>query len=593
MGLCEPKHINLSVNKERKTGLCITNAYRFSTTQITETTEIIIWFDSSGSMDSTLTPLQTMRDTLLKERLLPFYNDDEDLFDEKVTVQSWSDERVFDRLAVEPADVDDGVIHLLFADEAQPVYHGLSFDGTRTSEYDTDIAALRDKFNNTFPTGKYRATIFQVETDTVDQFAAFKQFLEAVENSQGNYSNEFSLADFPNRVNFIYDINPGDTAEYYMQLVEDAVFLSEQEKQQRDRYHVDLMLKKEKELGLLLQPEKKCIMVVGDYSSTPEPPPVPQNFAVELVEAEGITDAECTWDEVAVAESYNIYLSKNEEGFIKQNEDPVTELEFTIESLDDAAYEAYVVAVRSGVESEPSNTEVFTIGAGELEEGVEALEGLIVWGDANSIDEAHEVSISTIPDRKENYDATAMGTEPILLHDFVNGKKALDFRSADNMTLGTNILGSTELYSNPSSGSPYTIYTVTLLLGNGYTFTKAADGSFGRQCVMGSLSGSWITALRGTVSSHGTRTGIWTIEKLQWDGSEPTYKRNDLDPTIPTNGNQGKFNPDIIIGGRTNATGFSMNGYYAEYLVFERALTAEEDLLVREYLGTKYDIAYA
>lgn len=186
---------------------------------ITEDTEVRIWFDSSGSMDDTLSPLNTMRDTLLKDALLPFYNNNESLYDEKVTVTSWDSERTWTRLSIEPSDLENGIIHLVFQDEAQPSYHSStsSFDGSRTSLHESNISTLRDKIENTFPPGKFEAFVFQVQGS-----AAFKAYLEAVENSTGNYAGQWGLAD-KNSVRFIYDINDGDSATYYTNLVKQQI----------------------------------------------------------------------------------------------------------------------------------------------------------------------------------------------------------------------------------------------------------------------------------------------------------------------------------------------------------------------------------
>lgn len=207
------EHINFNFGKQEH--------IKFSRSRgllITPDTEITIWFDSSGSMDSTLSPLQTMRDTLLKDLLLPFYNNDEDLYDEKVTVQSWGDERTFRQLAVEPGTLENGIIHFLFQDEANAVYHGSPFDGSRTSTYDTDMGNLRDKLENVFPANKYEAFIYQV----IGQ-GGWKDFLLAVERGTGNYSGENGLSDI-GKVHIRYDIEDGDTPEYYANLLENDIF---------------------------------------------------------------------------------------------------------------------------------------------------------------------------------------------------------------------------------------------------------------------------------------------------------------------------------------------------------------------------------
>lgn len=59
------------------------------TVAIDVTTKINIWFDNSGSMNSTLDDLQRMQSTNLKTTLLPFYNNDEEKYNSLVTVRNF------------------------------------------------------------------------------------------------------------------------------------------------------------------------------------------------------------------------------------------------------------------------------------------------------------------------------------------------------------------------------------------------------------------------------------------------------------------------------------------------------------------------
>jgi len=105
-------------------------------TQISEKTEINIWFDSSGSMNQTLPALENMRDELLKDCLLPLYNNDLLLYNERVKIISSWTERSIKQLGTvrnynetilqNPAWVNrsidltvDLVINLVYSDEGQ------------------------------------------------------------------------------------------------------------------------------------------------------------------------------------------------------------------------------------------------------------------------------------------------------------------------------------------------------------------------------------------------------------------------------------------------------------------------------------------
>lgn len=177
-------------------------------------THIYIYFDSSGSMNSTLTPLQSMRDNLLKARLLPLYNNDEEAYDAQVVVQNFGDEQTFDQLQIGGATPEGNVIVLLFQDESNDygVGIGQSFNGSRTATYDTDIAAFRTALAG-YAANYYRAVIFQVEP-----YAGFKDFITAVKDGTGNYSGSNGLSD-KTEIGYVFDVQDGGTDVYYLNLV--------------------------------------------------------------------------------------------------------------------------------------------------------------------------------------------------------------------------------------------------------------------------------------------------------------------------------------------------------------------------------------
>jgi hypothetical protein len=186
---------------------------------IDENTQINIWFDNSGSMDSTLSPLQTMRNTILKNCLLQFYNNDSDLYDSNVSVKLFTEkssgtERTF--LMLDTTGTTAGVtkvINLVFQDEAQNVYHPEAFtfnvNGTRTSTYMTDITNLRNTLN-ALPSTYYRGVIFRVEG-----FDGFRQFIDAVKDGSGNYSGVYGLSD-RSEIAYVSNVTAGTTPQYYV-----------------------------------------------------------------------------------------------------------------------------------------------------------------------------------------------------------------------------------------------------------------------------------------------------------------------------------------------------------------------------------------
>ncbi len=176
---------------------------------LSSTTEINIWFDNSGSMNSTLPPLQTMRSTLLQTCLLPIYNNDPVLYNERVKVlnmfngSAWDyNERFVRCLATERnfnRTVDttvNQVINLTFADESD-VYgypDNTPFNSSsRTSGYDTDIAYLRNIMSTVAYTIK--GTAFRVNTGP-GSYPGFRGLTQATFVNNGAYSVPNNVSDY-------------------------------------------------------------------------------------------------------------------------------------------------------------------------------------------------------------------------------------------------------------------------------------------------------------------------------------------------------------------------------------------------------------
>ena len=192
---------------------------------ISADTNIYIYFDSSGSMNSTLSPLNTMRDRLLKDALISLYNNDDDLYDQKVRVISESSERTFDFLNVQGETPAGDVIVLAFQDEAVSIYHpshpAWDENSARSSTFEADIATLRTRLAS-FPNNYYHAVIFQVQTSTAAQYANFGKLITYVENGTGNYSGNYGLAD-RDEIGYVYGVTPGAAPAYYQNLIVDAL----------------------------------------------------------------------------------------------------------------------------------------------------------------------------------------------------------------------------------------------------------------------------------------------------------------------------------------------------------------------------------
>jgi hypothetical protein len=190
---------------------------------IDENTKINIFFDSSGSMNDTLPPLQTMRNSTLKNCLLPFYNNNSAKYDSLVTITSYPNERTFFWLTTTSGTTTNvsKVINLVFTDENSPYGAGQEHTtqwNTRTSDYNTDMSLLRSVLNRTPNSEYYRAIIFRVQGYNV-----FSNFLTAVFNGTGSYSGTNGLSDKTNMVSFIPNVTAASTAQYYTNQIISAI----------------------------------------------------------------------------------------------------------------------------------------------------------------------------------------------------------------------------------------------------------------------------------------------------------------------------------------------------------------------------------
>jgi hypothetical protein len=165
-----------------------------------------------------------MRTTILKNCLLPFYNNNSSKYDSLVTITSIDNERTFNWLTTTSgltANVSK-VINLVFTDENSPYNAGIentTFNsGTRSGTYNTDIAALRNILNNAPNSEYYRAIIFRVQG-----YNQFKNFLSAVFNGTNAYSGTNGLSDKTNVVSWVQDVTAASTAQYYTNQIITAI----------------------------------------------------------------------------------------------------------------------------------------------------------------------------------------------------------------------------------------------------------------------------------------------------------------------------------------------------------------------------------
>ena len=120
---------------------------------------IMMHVDGSGSILNTRKQLDIMKDTLLKDALLPYYNNNANLYNQRVTIVDGSGERTL-RFFNQAAEKKN-VLAVVFQDEAQPAYHLPNFNKSPESNYLDDLNKLKSNLNK--HKGLYRGIMFQVD----------------------------------------------------------------------------------------------------------------------------------------------------------------------------------------------------------------------------------------------------------------------------------------------------------------------------------------------------------------------------------------------------------------------------------------------
>ena len=146
---------------------------------------IMMHVDGSGSILNTRKQLDIMKNTLLKEALLPYYNNDESLYNNRVSIIANSGERTLKFFS--KAAERKNVLAVAFQDEAQPSYHLPNFNKRPEDDYLDDLKVLKSKLNS--HDGIYRGIMFQV--DRGKTFAkSFKEFVGNAFQGKGYLKNQ-------------------------------------------------------------------------------------------------------------------------------------------------------------------------------------------------------------------------------------------------------------------------------------------------------------------------------------------------------------------------------------------------------------------
>lgn len=190
--------------------------------EFNQDTKLMFFFDSSGSMDGSLAPISTMRDSLLRDRLLPFYNNDLSLYNSNVTLTNVPSERTLQKMNfLNQIPPSGNVVVFVFQDEAGGVYYPDNGDlSVRNASFDNDISLLRSRLNN-FDSNYYKGAVFQVENTKyppLGRFYSFKEMLERIRDGIVPYDGVNGLSDYDN-IKYYFDVTEGGTPQYYLDLI--------------------------------------------------------------------------------------------------------------------------------------------------------------------------------------------------------------------------------------------------------------------------------------------------------------------------------------------------------------------------------------
>lgn len=199
--------------------------YRRSEAAISNKSEINVFYDTSGSMDSSIPGIQDMVNTGLKNKLIQYYGSTS-AYQNRATFAGYGHERTFLQLTTPRRKIDsDLVINIVFQDESTPydADGGYTFGGfwNLGPSYAGPYISDRNDLVNLMtisPVPVY-SIIFQV-----NGYPDFKNFLYYVQNGFGTY-NTINLKQqyLTKKINFIYDIVGGQNGSYYTNVLANAL----------------------------------------------------------------------------------------------------------------------------------------------------------------------------------------------------------------------------------------------------------------------------------------------------------------------------------------------------------------------------------
>lgn len=170
--------------------------------EILPDTIINIWFDNSGSMNSTLAPLRSMVATNLKSTLLPYYENKVAKYDANVKVRNFA--KFEDSIHLGGYDMvrDDSknVINIMFQDEA---------NNKTIKQFTSSVDYLKTGLDQN---NKNAAIFFEVK----GWYNLWKKTLQDLESNLSDTS-------YAAQTDFNYDTTASSSPAYYANLIDQAL----------------------------------------------------------------------------------------------------------------------------------------------------------------------------------------------------------------------------------------------------------------------------------------------------------------------------------------------------------------------------------
>ncbi len=193
---------------------------------INSNTEINLIVDTSGSLGQTRNRLAEMFQYYLPSVLLPRYNNNISLYNQRVKKIDYSGERTFSSSGLGRIGSTSSitkVVNIMFQDEAQSAYHGTGLfnpTNSRTNGYTADITSFRTLINS-YPSTYFRFLVFCITVSQDNLRRNFQDLIFSIYNGVGNYSGNFGLADKTSISKYDLSVSHNYSPSYYAELLKD------------------------------------------------------------------------------------------------------------------------------------------------------------------------------------------------------------------------------------------------------------------------------------------------------------------------------------------------------------------------------------